>query len=435
MRSLGGDLLVVDSGPEKAFQFVFDAIRRNGFSLPSHIAFNRDYEPFARKRDQIMRIFFDKTPEVAVLTGKDHLLIEPQELIKFSGKEAGYKVYTPFSKVWRNILLSESGVYEKVHRQKKMLNDYLSDDKHFNAQHFNLIWSELLFDESVRVDCLKDQLCFYLEDNKKKVKINIPAAGFAQAINSLQVFQKKINSYEKSRDIPIEKGTSQLSLFLKNGSITTGQIIAFLDLFEAQLNSSEEKYLNELIWREFYYHVLFLYPDVESNAFQKKYTDISWENNEAYFEKWKRGETGYPIVDAGMRELNQTGLMHNRVRMIVASFLTKDLLIDWRWGERYFMQKLLDGDLAANNGGWQWCASTGIDAQPYFRIFNPILQGKKFDPEGDYVRFFIPQLRHLSGKKIHDLTATSQVAGYFKPVVEHDQQRKKALALFKLYNQ
>lgn len=186
-------------------------------------------------------------------------------------------------------------------------------------------------------------------------------------------------------------------------------------------------FFSELIWREFYYHILYYRPDVEFQSFLSKYRNLDWENNEKYFEAWKEGRTGFPIVDGGMRQLNRTGWMHNRMRMIVASFLTKDLLIDWRWG-KYFMENLLDGDMAANNGGWQWAASTGCDPQPYFRVFNPWLQSQRFDPKGFYIKNHVEELKKADPKDIHKPV---KHIGYPKPIVDHKVQREKVLSLYK----
>lgn len=202
-------------------------------------------------------------------------------------------------------------------------------------------------------------------------------------------------------------------------------------MLKAKPASSAEKFLKEIAWREFYYSILYHFPRVETETFIEKFNDIPWENNEVFFKKWCEGQTGFPIIDAGMRELNTTGWMHNRVRMIVASFLTKDLLIDWKWGEKYFMEKLLDGDLAPNNGGWQWAASTGCDPQPYFRIFNPWLQSERFDPDGSYIRKFVPELKLIATKALHDPTAHRSQFGYPSPVVIHAEQKDKALSLYK----
>jgi deoxyribodipyrimidine photo-lyase len=213
-------------------------------------------------------------------------------------------------------------------------------------------------------------------------------------------------------------------MFFKNGSLTPAQVIAHLGLETTPLKSDRgpTKFLKEIVWREFYYSILWHRPDVEKTAFLPHYADLAWENRKDWFEAWKEGRTGYPIVDAGMRQLKSTGWMHNRVRMIVASFLTKDLLIDWRWGENHFMKELLDGDLAPNNGGWQWAASTGCDPQPYFRIFNPELQSRRFDPDGTYIRAHVPELANLSADEIHLPRS---------PMIDHQAQKAKALALFK----
>jgi deoxyribodipyrimidine photo-lyase len=197
---------------------------------------------------------------------------------------------------------------------------------------------------------------------------------------------------------------------------------------------SVHSWLNELIWREFYIHILHHFPDVLMRSFRPQYDQIRWLNNTDEFAAWKEGQTGYPVVDAAMRQMTATGWMHNRARMIVASFLVKDLLIDWRWGQDWFMQNLLDGDLAANNGGWQWTAGTGTDAAPYFRIFNPILQSKKFDPNGDYIRKWLPELAHLDSSIIHaPWEKKIEVPGYPKPIIDHRYARERALAAYRGY--
>jgi deoxyribodipyrimidine photo-lyase len=230
------------------------------------------------------------------------------------------------------------------------------------------------------------------------------------------------------------EGTSKMSLYLKNGTITVPQIIAAyeLEFLKFKGDDGATKYLKELVWREFYYHVIWHWPNAEREAFIQKYRNLQWENDDKLFEAWKAGKTGYPIVDAAMRELLTTGWMHNRARMIVASFLTKDLLVDWRWGEKWFMNQLLDGDLAPNNGGWQWAASTGCDPQPYFRIFNPMLQSERFDAEGTYIRRYIPELKDVPTKEIHNpSSATRKRTGYPEPIVIHAEQKVRASMLFK----
>ncbi|RZA14358.1 MAG: deoxyribodipyrimidine photo-lyase, partial [Proteobacteria bacterium] len=241
-----------------------------------------------------------------------------------------------------------------------------------------------------------------------------------------------IDDFETARDVPSVDGTSRFSIFLKNGSLTIAQAIAAYDLgTERKQSSGEQKFFSELIWREFGYYILSKHPRVETEAFDHRFQNITWTNNEKWFDAWKKGQTGYPIVDAGMRQLNTTGWMHNRVRMIVASFLTKDLHVNWQLGEQYFMEKLIDGDLALNNMGWQWAASTGCDAQPYFRIFNPALQGKKFDPDAKYIKEFIPELRSATAKEIHNLNDKNRPRAYTRPIVDHNEERFVALALYK----
>ena len=247
--------------------------------------------------------------------------------------------------------------------------------------------------------------------------------------------QQKVMDYQLQRDFPSIDGTSKLSPYLAIGAVSAAQCVARLQL-EAKHSWMQEKtgaevWLSELIWREFYKHILVAYPQlIKHQPFQAETSAIRWTNDKQLFQSWCDGQTGYPIVDAAMRQLNQTGWMHNRLRMITASFLVKDLHIDWRWGERYFMSTLIDGDFAANNGGWQWAASTGTDAAPYFRIFNPVSQSEKFDPQGDFIRLYVPELSKLQGAAIHWPAKVGGVKAYPKPVVDHAVARKHTLALF-----
>jgi deoxyribodipyrimidine photo-lyase len=429
--SLGSDLLVLDVGPREAFDRLFDAIRRHDKPLPGAVTFNRDYEPFARRRDEDMARHLSMEFGLHVQTERDHLLIEPHELVRGDG--GFYQVFTPFSRRWFDQLHS-AAIQERIDVQAKALAALKSRlSKPSRMQPFSLTWMELF---GGRVP-LEDVLDRYAEKNKLSVTVPIPDVGTTTALDKLAGFGRdRLDAYATDRDLPNVPGTSQMSIYLKNGTLTTAQILAALDLGEAKLDAgarqaSRTTYVKELVWREFYYHILYHRPDVETTAFHEKYRELPWENNETWFAAWCAGRTGYPIVDAGMRQLRETGWMHNRVRMIVASFLTKDLLIDWRWGERYFMQKLLDGDLAPNNGGWQWAASTGCDPQPYFRIFNPKLQGEKFDPDGEYVRRWVPELRDVPNKFIHEPHGRPEAKGYVRPIVEHSAQKAKALALYK----
>ncbi|ARD44645.1 deoxyribodipyrimidine photo-lyase [Colwellia sp. PAMC 21821] len=254
-----------------------------------------------------------------------------------------------------------------------------------------------------------------------------------------EFYEYKVASYGKKRDFPAIKATSGLSPYLAIGAISPRYLLLlfiqrFPDILVAS-DSEEFTWLNELIWREFYRNLIFHRQNLSKHqCFNPKYHGVVWPNNNELFTLWCQGKTGYPLVDAAMRQLNQTGWMHNRLRMVVASFLTKHLLIDWRWGEKYFMQQLIDGDLAANNGGWQWAASTGCDAQPYFRVFNPIRQSERFDPKGEFIRKFIPELAQLPDKEIHfphQYIAKEKLSLYWPAIVDHKEARLAALDFYR----
>jgi deoxyribodipyrimidine photo-lyase len=418
LRSLGGELLVVDALPQKALPQIIDELRKT--HTVDILTFGRDYEPFARQRDNDVESLI-KLKGIEVQSFRDHLLIEPHELYKTKVGEF-YQVYSPFAKKWFD-LLEDDEVIERIEVQRKGL-EYLSAKSHREIFKCSL--------KDVRLS-FHDALQEFLRKNEKAVTISIPEAGSHVAYEKVLEFKKKINQYKEDRDIPSVLGTSRLSMFLKNGSITSSQIIAALDLKKLTYKKDDgpTRFLKEIAWREFYYHILYHRPDVEKKAFLAKFENLAWQNNEAWFKRWCEGTTGFPIVDAGMRELNATGWMHNRVRMIVASFLCKDLLIDWRWGENYFMKMLLDGDLAPNNGGWQWAASTGCDPQPYFRIFNPWLQSEKFDPEAKYIKEFVPELRNCTPRNIHSLDG-DRGTQYPRPMVDHSAQKVQALSLYRV---
>lgn len=343
------------------------------------------------------------------------------ELISFDGQcimppgsirtqqGAVYKVFTPFKRTWL-ASLSQQGV--KCLAKPKPINQALFQVAHISAlTGFN-----------------------YMQpgDNSSKAW----PVEQDTIIEQLRTFcQQKVADYQQARDFPAVLGTSKLSAYLAIGAISAGQCVARLQL-EAQdtwslAKTGAEVWLSELIWREFYKHILVAYPDlIKHKAFQLETDAIRWSTDKTAFNAWCSGKTGYPIVDAAMRQLNQTGWMHNRLRMITASFLVKDLHLDWRWGERYFMSKLIDGDFSANNGGWQWAASTGTDAVPYFRIFNPVTQSERFDPNGDFIRIYVPELAAIKTKAIHWPHGSNVIKGYVKPIVDHAQARKITLALF-----
>lgn len=424
MKNLGGELLFIDENPE----IFFNEFLEKTFTLKiDEVSWNEDYEPFALKRDSnIVKIL--KKKSINYTTGRDHLLIKPEEVLKNDGTP--YKVFTPFSKKWLEIFESDL-VQSRLIRDREDLDNIIKNKSlKINFDIKNIVIQEQRFTESNSDKVLNN----LINELTQKVNIKIPKAGHREAVNKILEFKSKIESYAVSRDVPSLKGTSGISIYLKNGSITISQVINLLNLKTYKIKkSSESVYLSELIWREFYYHILFHYPHVETKSFNPKYDELNWENSKKLFEYWKNGKTGFPIVDAAMRQLNETGWMHNRLRMIVGSFLTKDLLIDYRWGEKYFMEKLLDGDLAANNGGWQWVSSTGVDASPYFRVFNPWLQGKKFDPNGDFIKKYIPELKNVKAEDLHRPNDRLK-AIYMEPIVDHDQQRFKILKLFKEIN-
>ncbi len=254
--------------------------------------------------------------------------------------------------------------------------------------------------------------------------------GETAAQAALAAFLPQLADYAHNRDFPAKKGTSQLSPHLRFGTLSVRHLVY---LARQANHAGAEAWLNELIWREFFQQLLYHYPDSANESFRAEYRRIAWENRADYLTRWQSGQTGYPLVDAAMRQLAQTGIMHNRLRMLCASFLCKDLLTDWRTGADWFAAHLLDFDLAANCGNWQWAAGTGCDAQPYFRVFNPVLQSQKFDPEGRFIRRYVPELAHLDKNTIHaPWLAKSSVHtfGYPQPVVQHAEQRAKILALF-----
>ncbi|RIW17191.1 deoxyribodipyrimidine photo-lyase [Algoriphagus lacus] len=328
---------------------------------------NRDYEPYAKERDHAVDLLL-KEKGAALFSFKDQVIFEPGEILNGSGEF--YKVFTPFSRNWLD-----------KYKQTKVQP----------LQNPN--WKNLLQTSPIPMPSLE-------EIGFVKTGIPIPPKITDEAI---------ISHYDQTRNFPAQKGTTRLGIHLRFGTISVRQLAQV----GARLN---ETYLNELIWREFYMMILAFNPQVVDKAFKPAYDRIPWRNNPEEFRAWCEGKTGYPIVDAGMRELNETGYMHNRVRMIVASFLTKHLLIDWRWGESYFAKKLLDFELASNNGGWQWAASTGTDAQPYFRVFNPDSQTEKFDKDLKYIKKWIPEF------------GTDK---YPKPIVDHKFARARALETYK----
>lgn len=334
----------------------------------SAIYTNKDYEPYALKRDEQIEEFL-KSKGLPFHKFKDQVIFEENEIVKFDGNP--YTIYTPYSKKWLDAVIANN--YASVSSESKLGN--------FVKKRFVLpTLEEIGFKPS------KIKVCDY------------------------DISDDIITNYEKRRNFPFIKGTSRLGPHLRFG------IISLRKCVQKALEFKDNTFLKELIWREFFMQILWHFPESSKENFKKKYNRILWRNKETEFQAWCEGKTGYPIVDAGMRELNETGFMHNRVRMITASFLCKHLLIDWRWGEAYFAEKLLDYDMAQNVGNWQWCAGTGCDSAPYFRIFNPSEQVKKFDNKLQYIKKWVPEFQELN---------------YVAPIVAHKMARERCLKTYK----
>ncbi|MFK7785160.1 MAG: deoxyribodipyrimidine photo-lyase [Crocinitomicaceae bacterium] len=330
----------------------------------SAIYTNKDYEPYARKRDGNIRDLAEKH-SIEFKRYKDQVIFEENDVLKKDGKP--YTIYTPFKNLWRKQFVPSE---HQPYSMGELTNN-------FSESSFSVLSLEDIGMETSAIEVKPFSL-------------------------------KDLAEYPMMRDLPAEDKTSYLSPHLRFGTIGIRALV--------QQVKHHEVFLNELIWREFFMQILYHFPKVIDHCFKSKYERIPWRNNEAEFEQWCKGETGYPMVDAGMRQLNETGYMHNRVRMVVASFLCKHLLIDWRWGEAYFAKKLLDYDLSANNGNWQWAAGTGCDAAPYFRVFNPTSQFDKFDKKAIYVRTWVRDLDELT---------------YPQPMVDHKMARERAIATYK----
>jgi deoxyribodipyrimidine photo-lyase len=362
LLKIGKSLAVFHGKPFEVFKKI---VSENNINT---VFTNHDYEPYARKRDLELNTLF-KENNIQFKTSKDQVIFEKSEVVK--DDSSPYVVYTPYSNKWK----------EKF--KSIQLFNYNSED------YLNKI-------------ALHSYPFLSLKD-----------IGFEKSsitISDYDVSKKLIDNYEATRNFPALNKTSYLGIYLRFGAVSIRKIVA------KAIESKNETFFKELIWREFFMQILWHYPHTINKSFRPKYDTIVWENNEELFKKWCQGKTGYPFVDAGMRELNATGHMHNRVRMITASFLCKHLLIDWRWGETYFATKLLDYEQASNVGNWQWAAGSGVDAAPYFRIFNPTEQVKKFDKELKYIKKWIPELETLH---------------YPKPIVDHKEAREKCLRIYK----
>ncbi|MDJ0724081.1 MAG: FAD-binding domain-containing protein [Prochloraceae cyanobacterium] len=403
----GSQLLILQGEPS-------EAIPNLAAKLDVKAVFwNWDVEPYAKERDKQVTEAL-KQNGIAVANYWDSLLHAPGEILTKSNNEP-YKVYTPF---WKNWLQQQ-----KKQPANKLQNvNGLTEEELKTAKEAGAI--DLPSAKELGYEWERDLI---LEPGEKA------------ALKRLEEFcDRALLEYEMQRNFPAVDGTSRLSAALKFGAIgirTIWQatINAYDNSQSDETDRSIQTWQQELAWREFYQHCMYFFPELASGPYREQFKDFPWENNEAYFQAWCEGKTGYPIVDAAMRQLNETGWMHNRCRMIVASFLTKDLIIDWKWGEKYFMQKLFDGDLCANNGGWQWSASSGMDPKP-LRIFNPASQANKYDSEAEYIRQWLPELSSIeteylvTGKIPQD---ECDRCGYFAPIVDHKQQQQKFKTIYK----
>jgi len=358
----GSSILILYGTPEQAWEKILKDYQVKA------VYTNHDYEPYAKERDESLAEFLS-SESIGFHTYKDQVIFEKDEIVKADGKP--YTVFTPYYRQWEKKL---NDFYKRAYPTEKYFKNFLTN-KSLTFPTLN----SLGFHES---------------------NLDFPSIHF----------EKKLDDYEKRRDYPGDEATTRVGLHLRFGTVSIREAV------REAVNQKADKWLSELAWRDFYMMILWHFPYVSDSCFKPAYDKIKWRNDEQEFEAWCKGKTGYPLVDAGMRQLNEIGFMHNRVRMVVASFLTKHLLIDWRWGESYFAAKLLDYEMASNVGGWQWACGCGNDAAPYFRVFNPELQAKRFDPKHVYINRWLPEFKQQK---------------HVQPIVDHAFARERVLKVFK----
>ena len=390
--------LINADGIEDESKQIIDFVKKNEIQ---EVFINKEYGVNEMQRDEILQKDLERMNKK--LNIFDSSIFHPDSIKTQS--DTFFKVFTPFSRAFRSKLISKKIKVLGVPKRQ-----------------------EIAISESDKIESFK------LDKNDQEI-FNQYEIGEEKALEKLENFiDHKILNYKENRDFPSLDGTSALSPYLSSGILSSGQCIIYVFQRLSEDEIGVKTWINEIIWREFYKYILFHNPRVSKNlSFSEKYDKFPWLNNEDNFISWSKGQTGVPIIDAAMRQLNATGWMHNRLRMIVAMYLTKNLLIDWRKGEKYFMNKLIDGDFASNNGGWQWSASTGVDAAPYFRIFNPITQSEKFDKEGKFIKKWIPEI--AAAKNIHDpSTEERREMGYSCHLVDLKESRKEAIEAFSSFS-
>ena len=395
LKNLNIPLKIINAnGIEDESKKIIDFVKKNEIQ---EVFINKEYGVNEMQRDETLQKDLERMNKK--LNIFDSSIFHPDSIKTQS--DTFFKVFTPFSRAFRSKLISKKIKVSELPKRQ-----------------------ELAISVSDKIESFKL--------NKKDQEIfNQYEIGEEKALEKLENFiDHKILNYKENRDFPSLDGTSALSPYLSSGILSSGQCIFYVFQKYSEDEIGVKTWINEIIWREFYKYILFHNPRVSKNlSFSEKYDKFPWLNNEDNFISWSKGQTGVPIIDAAMRQLNATGWMHNRLRMIVAMYLTKNLMIDWRKGEKYFMNTLIDGDFASNNGGWQWSASTGVDAAPYFRIFNPITQSEKFDKEGSFIKKWIPEI--AAAKNIHDpSTEERKEMGYSYHLVDLKESRKKAIEQF-----
>jgi deoxyribodipyrimidine photo-lyase len=404
LRSKGGALIVRHGLAAEQIVRLAEELRVDA------VFANHDYEPYAIERDTTVAAALGKAGR-RLHTFKDQVIFERDEVLTGAGRP--FSVFTPYRNAWLKSLTP-------FHLQAYGVQQHLA----------------ALAPPPVTAELPPLAALGFAPSDLDELKVPVGTSGSRALFDD---FKTRIDRYRETRDYPSVRGPSYLSVHLRFGTVSIRELARFAHEL-AQASAGAATWLSELIWREFYQQILYHHPQVVTASFKPEYDRIRWNDAPELFAAWCDGRTGYPLVDAAMAQLNRTGYMHNRLRMVTASFLTKDLGIDWRRGEHYFARRLIDFDLASNNGGWQWAASSGCDAQPYFRIFNPVTQSAKFDPEGNFIRRYLPQLRNLSAKEIHApwllsierqrLAGCVVGADYAAPVVDHAVARERTLTRY-----